>query len=261
MFFNSPRAIYWRPCSAGGGSGARPALAVFTTAPRMKLVKVSGVPPDSVSGYSVLTPWHRKSHMELQSKANRRTAEYRISNVEGWNRYAHSFLKWTEFIYSTFDVGRSMFDVHEFHIWLDWTLAARGGAHMRLHKIQCHSHEEKYPCRVGIAHLISSNLAIFGGQCPPYRSSATLELTPSSVLVSQSWWALFFPVITLTVGVHFPVPALWSWISCLPPYWPLGSFGLRPQGVVPNLPGRSWWWGPDVGCRAASFKQVIVWNK
>ena len=45
-------------------------------------------------------------------KANRRTAEYRISNVEGWFRFAQSFLKWTEFIYSTFDVGRSMFDVH-----------------------------------------------------------------------------------------------------------------------------------------------------
>jgi hypothetical protein len=39
-------------------------------------------------------------------------------NVEGWFRFAQSFLKWTvrhkgsrqaEFIYSTFDVGRSMF--------------------------------------------------------------------------------------------------------------------------------------------------------
>ena len=30
---------------------------------------------------------------------------------------------------------------------------ARGGAYMKLHEIQCHSHEEKYPCRVGIAHL------------------------------------------------------------------------------------------------------------
>jgi len=33
---------------------------------------------------------------------------------EWWNRFAQSFLKWTEFIYSTFDVGRSMFDVHLF---------------------------------------------------------------------------------------------------------------------------------------------------
>jgi hypothetical protein len=30
-------------------------------------------------------------------------------SVEGWFRFAQSFLKWTEFIYSTFDVGRSMF--------------------------------------------------------------------------------------------------------------------------------------------------------
>jgi len=44
-----------------------------------------------------------------------------VSNVEGWFRFAQSFLKWTvrhkssrlaEFIYSTFDVERSMFDVH-----------------------------------------------------------------------------------------------------------------------------------------------------
>jgi hypothetical protein len=31
-----------------------------------------------------------------------------MSNVEGWNRFAHSFfLKWTEYINSMFDVGRS----------------------------------------------------------------------------------------------------------------------------------------------------------
>jgi hypothetical protein len=29
--------------------------------------------------------------MKLQLKANRRTAEYRISNVEGWFRFAQSF--------------------------------------------------------------------------------------------------------------------------------------------------------------------------
>ena len=28
--------------------------------------------------------------------------------------------------YSMFDVGRSMFDVHQFFIWFDWTLAASG---------------------------------------------------------------------------------------------------------------------------------------
>jgi hypothetical protein len=36
-----------------------------------------------------------------------RTAEYRISNDEGWNRFAKSFLEQTEYICSTFDVGRS----------------------------------------------------------------------------------------------------------------------------------------------------------
>jgi hypothetical protein len=71
--------------------------------------------------------------VKLQLKANRRTAEYRISNVEVWNRCAQSLLKWTEFIDSTFDVGRSMFDVHlfidaklnmklysKFHLRSDW---------------------------------------------------------------------------------------------------------------------------------------------
>jgi hypothetical protein len=41
-----------------------------------------------------------------------RTAEYRMTNDEGWNRFAKSFLKQTEYIHSTFDVGRSVFDVH-----------------------------------------------------------------------------------------------------------------------------------------------------
>jgi hypothetical protein len=42
------------------------------------------------------------------------TANHRISNFEGWKRFAKSFLKQTEYIHSTFDVGRSMFDVHQF---------------------------------------------------------------------------------------------------------------------------------------------------
>jgi len=50
----------------------------------------------------------------------KRTADYRISNEEGWNRFAKSFLKQTEHIYSTFDVGRSMFDVHHFFSRLNW---------------------------------------------------------------------------------------------------------------------------------------------
>jgi hypothetical protein len=53
----------------------------------------------------------REPLYETTLKANRRTAEYRISNVEGWFRFAQSFLKWTvrhkssqraEFIYSMF---------------------------------------------------------------------------------------------------------------------------------------------------------------
>jgi hypothetical protein len=35
--------------------------------------------------------------------------ECRITNDEGWNRFAKSILKQTEYIHSTFDVGRSMF--------------------------------------------------------------------------------------------------------------------------------------------------------
>jgi hypothetical protein len=33
----------------------------------------------------------RLSSYETSLKANRRTAEYRILNVEGWNRFAQSF--------------------------------------------------------------------------------------------------------------------------------------------------------------------------
>jgi hypothetical protein len=46
---------------------------------------------------------------ETTVKSEPQNIEYRISNVEVWNRYAQSLLKWTEFIYSTFDVERSMF--------------------------------------------------------------------------------------------------------------------------------------------------------
>ncbi len=50
---------------------------------------------------------------ETTLKANRRTAEYRISNVEGWFRFAQSFdYKIDRIHYSMLDVGCSMFDVH-----------------------------------------------------------------------------------------------------------------------------------------------------
>jgi hypothetical protein len=41
-------------------------------------------------GVEVLDP---ETSYETTIKANRRTAEYRISNVEGWIRFAQSFLK------------------------------------------------------------------------------------------------------------------------------------------------------------------------
>ena len=47
------------------------------------------------------------------------------------SRVAKSFLKQTEYIYSTFDVGRSMFDVHQFLFRLDRPFFAGGWADTR----------------------------------------------------------------------------------------------------------------------------------
>jgi hypothetical protein len=72
---------------------------------------------------------------ETKLKANRRTAEYRISNVEGWIRFAQAFLKIDRIHYSMFDVGRSMFDVRCSLVSLSIKLAvflASGDAHMKL---------------------------------------------------------------------------------------------------------------------------------
>ena len=53
-----------------------------------------------------------------------------MSNVEGWNRFAHSFfLKQTEYINAMFDVRRSLVS---FSIRLA-AFQARGGARMKLH--------------------------------------------------------------------------------------------------------------------------------
>ena len=55
-----------------------------------------------------------------------RTEEYRIllrrTSVEGrmMESLREIFFKQTEYIYSTFDVGRSMFDVHQFLSRLNW---------------------------------------------------------------------------------------------------------------------------------------------
>ena len=43
------------------------------------------------------------------------------------------FLKQTEYIHSTFDVERSMFDVHPFLFRSDWALAR--GAHVKLNRV------------------------------------------------------------------------------------------------------------------------------
>jgi hypothetical protein len=48
----------------------------------------------------------RRRSCETSLKANRRTAEYRISNVEGWVRFAQSFIKQAEYI-----IRRSMLNV------------------------------------------------------------------------------------------------------------------------------------------------------
>ncbi len=67
---------------------------VFTTDTRMKLHKIE--------------------------KANRR-----ITNDEGWNRFAKSFLKQIEYSHSTFDV-------HQFFFRLDWPLFRPAAALIRL---------------------------------------------------------------------------------------------------------------------------------
>ena len=88
-----------------------------------------------------------------QVKANRRTAEYRISNFEGWKRCALSFYNRQ----NTF-IRRSMLDVRcstfiSFFFRSDWTLAASGCARMKQFKIW----RWFYPgplclCRLGCAY-------------------------------------------------------------------------------------------------------------
>jgi hypothetical protein len=46
-------------------------------------------------------------------KANRRTAEYRMSNVEGWFRFAQSFFYKIDRIHY-FDIHYSLFDIRFF---------------------------------------------------------------------------------------------------------------------------------------------------
>jgi hypothetical protein len=48
---------------------------------------------------------------ETTLKSEPQNIECRMSNVEGWIRFAQSF-KIDRIPYSMFDVGRSMFDVH-----------------------------------------------------------------------------------------------------------------------------------------------------
>ena len=60
-----------------------------------------------VSGLSTCGP--PTPHMKLQLKANRRTAEYRMSNVEVWNRFALSFLINNDDRIPYFDIRYSLF--------------------------------------------------------------------------------------------------------------------------------------------------------
>ena len=54
-----------------------------------------------------MSPFRWNLPLRCRTWLEQRTAEYRMSKDEWWNRYAKSFLKQTEFIHSTFDVGRS----------------------------------------------------------------------------------------------------------------------------------------------------------
>ncbi len=65
---------------------------------------------------------------EKPHKVKKRTAEYRMPNVEGWNRFAHSFFKQIEYIPSTFDIHYSKFEIRFFKVSLTIRLDARGQA-------------------------------------------------------------------------------------------------------------------------------------
>ena len=68
-----------------------------------------------------------------------------MSIDEWWNRFrlrlrlrpdrSLSLFKIDRIHYSMFDVGRSMFDVHQFLICFDWTLAAGDDAYMKLNEL------------------------------------------------------------------------------------------------------------------------------
>jgi len=58
-------------------------------------IGASGPPPGVAKLGKDGRPPNALPRAKLQLKANRRTAEYRISNVEVWNRFAKSFLKLT----------------------------------------------------------------------------------------------------------------------------------------------------------------------
>jgi len=81
-----------------------------------------------------------EARMKLQLKANRRISNIECRSMEllqaspsaTTRHVAQSFLEWTEFIYSTFDVGRSMFDVHQFLFRFDRTLAPSGDVYMKI---------------------------------------------------------------------------------------------------------------------------------
>jgi hypothetical protein len=83
----------------------------------------------------------RRRSYETTLKANRRTAEYRMSNVEGWVRFAQSFfynnndrIPYFDIHYSLFDIRYSLFQ--SFFLIKLAVFLASGGARIKLAAFQ-----------------------------------------------------------------------------------------------------------------------------
>jgi hypothetical protein len=84
--------------------------------------------PQPATSPSVVSSGLRNSGSNDSAESN---IENRISNDEGWNRFAKSSLNQIEYIHSMFDVGPSMFGLHQFLPRSDWTLSASGRTHLK----------------------------------------------------------------------------------------------------------------------------------
>ena len=100
------------------------------------------------------------NHTKLKNEPQNR----RISNVEcrRMESLRSVYLKIGRIHYSMLDVQCSMFDVHLFLNWSDWTLAARGGAYMKPHEVKKRTAEpqnnepQNFEGRYRYAHSIFS---------------------------------------------------------------------------------------------------------